>query len=165
MCTLLAHASQCIVQYRDSFTWSKYSQCVFPIDFSYDFSERMISEMNNVDELFHQNMTSFSKLILMDLLIFCWVKPPFILLKNTWRLFIRLHWTLMEYHPFWRNTPVGTYILRFSWAGGVYKRYFWASTSSETCAPGGSYFTYSVFLGVTLACLMHSPESLFPDLQ
>jgi hypothetical protein len=24
------------------------------------------------------------------------------------------------------------------------------------------YFVYSVFLGVTLACLMHSPESLFP---
>ncbi len=47
----------CIVQYRDSFTWSKYSQRVFPIDFSNDFSERMISEMNNVDELFRQNMT------------------------------------------------------------------------------------------------------------
>ncbi len=43
---------------------------------------------------------SFSKLILMDLLIFRRVQPPFILLKNTWRLFIRLHWTLMEYHPF-----------------------------------------------------------------
>jgi hypothetical protein len=48
-----------IVQYRDSFTWSKYSQRVFPIDFSNDFSEGMISEMNNVDELFHQNMTQF----------------------------------------------------------------------------------------------------------
>ncbi len=65
----------------------------------------------------------------------------------------------------WRNTPVGTYILRFSQAGGVYKRYFWASVSSETCAPGGSYCAYSVFLGVTLACLMHSLESLFADLQ
>ena len=57
--------------------------------------------------------------------------------------------------------PVGTYILRFSQAGGVYKRYFWASASLETSAPGGSYFVYSVFLGVTLACLMHSLESLF----
>ncbi len=44
----------------------------------------------------------------------------------------------------------------FSQAGGVYKRYFWASASSETRAPGGLYFVYSVFLGVTLACLMHS---------
>jgi hypothetical protein len=35
----------------------------------------------------------------------------------------------------------------------------------ETCAPGGSYFVYSMFLGVMLACLMHSLESLFPDLQ
>jgi hypothetical protein len=52
-----------------------------------------------------------------------------------------------------------TYILRFSQEGGVYKRFFWASASSETCAPGGSYFVYSVFFGVTLACLMHSPES------
>jgi hypothetical protein len=49
-----------------------------------------------------------------------------------------------------------TYILRFCQEGGVYKRYFWASASSETCAPGGSYFVYSVFLGVTLAFLMHS---------
>jgi hypothetical protein len=31
----------------------------------------------------------------------------------------------------------------------------------ETCAPGGSYFVYSVFSGVMLACPMHSPESLF----
>jgi hypothetical protein len=41
-----------MVQYRDSFTWSKYSQLFFPNDFSNDFSEMMISEMNNVDELF-----------------------------------------------------------------------------------------------------------------
>ncbi len=40
-----------------------------------------------------------------------------------------------------------------------------ASASSEICAPGGSYFGYSVFPGVMLASLMHSPESLFPDLQ
>ncbi len=36
-----------------------------------------------------------------------------------------------------------------------------ASTSSETCAPGGSYFGYPVFPGVMLASLMHTPESLF----
>jgi hypothetical protein len=48
-----------IVQYRDSFTWSKYSQRVFPIHFSNGFSETMISEMNNVDELSRQNMTEF----------------------------------------------------------------------------------------------------------
>ncbi len=35
------------------------------------------------------------------------------------------------------------------------------SVSSEICAPGGSYFRYSVFPGVMLASLMHSPESLF----
>ncbi len=58
-----------------------------------------------------------------------------------------------------------TYILCFCREGGVYKRYFWASAPSETCAPGGSYFVYSMFLGVTLAWLMQSPESLFFDLQ
>ncbi len=35
------------------------------------------------------------------------------------------------------------------------------SVSSETCAPGGSYFGYSVFPGVMLVSSMHSPESLF----
>jgi hypothetical protein len=54
-----------------------------------------------------------------------------------------------------------TYILHFCREGGVYKRYFWASASSETCAPGGLYFVYSVFLGVMLAWSMQSPESLF----
>jgi hypothetical protein len=54
-----------------------------------------------------------------------------------------------------------THILRFCQEGGVYKRYFWVSVSSETCAPGGSYFVYSVFLGVMLAQSMQSPESLF----
>jgi hypothetical protein len=39
------------------------------------------------------------------------------------------------------------------------------SASSETCALGGLYFKYSVFPAVMLACSMHSPESLFPDLQ
>jgi hypothetical protein len=36
-----------------------------------------------------------------------------------------------------------------------------ARASSETCAPGGSYFRYSVFPGVMLASSMHTPESLF----
>jgi hypothetical protein len=40
-----------------------------------------------------------------------------------------------------------------------------ASVSSEICAPGGLYFGYSVFPGVMLVSSMHSPESLFPDLQ
>jgi hypothetical protein len=41
-----------MVQYRDSFTWSKYYRRLFPNDLS-----RMISD--NVDELFHQNLTEF----------------------------------------------------------------------------------------------------------
>jgi hypothetical protein len=44
----------CMVQYRDSFSWSKYCRRLFPFDLS-----RMILEMNNVDELFCQNMTGF----------------------------------------------------------------------------------------------------------
>ncbi len=36
-----------------------------------------------------------------------------------------------------------------------------ASASSKTCAPGGLYFGYSVFPGVMLASLMHTPVSLF----
>jgi hypothetical protein len=44
----------CMVQYCDSFSWSKYCRCLFPNDLS-----RIISEMNNVNELFHQKMTEF----------------------------------------------------------------------------------------------------------
>ncbi len=43
-----------MVQYHDSFTWSKYSRHLFPNDLS-----RMISEMSYVDELFRQNVTEF----------------------------------------------------------------------------------------------------------
>ncbi len=43
-----------MVQYHDSFSWLKYCHCLFPNDLS-----RMISEMNNVNELFCQNMTEF----------------------------------------------------------------------------------------------------------
>jgi hypothetical protein len=43
-----------MVQYHDSFSWSKYCHRLFPNDLS-----RMLSEMNNVDELFRQNMTEF----------------------------------------------------------------------------------------------------------
>ncbi len=39
-----------MVQYCDSFTWSKYSRRLFPIDFPNDFSKIMTSEMNNVDD-------------------------------------------------------------------------------------------------------------------
>ncbi len=42
----------CMVQYCDSFTWSKYSCRLFPNDLS-----RMISD--NVDELFRQNLTEY----------------------------------------------------------------------------------------------------------
>jgi hypothetical protein len=43
-----------MVQYQDSFSWSKYCCCLFPINLS-----RMVSEMDNAHELFHQNMTEF----------------------------------------------------------------------------------------------------------
>jgi hypothetical protein len=42
-----------------------------------------------------------------------------------------------------------------------YTKDSFASASSEICAPGGSYFRYSLFPGVMLASLMHTPESLF----
>jgi hypothetical protein len=44
-----------MVQFGDSFTWSKYSHCLFPND----LSKMMTLEMNNVNELFHQNITEF----------------------------------------------------------------------------------------------------------
>jgi hypothetical protein len=49
----------CMVQYSDSFTWSKFSHRLFPNDLPNDFLKMMISEMNNVDDLFCQNMTEF----------------------------------------------------------------------------------------------------------
>ncbi len=48
---------------------------------------------------------------------------------------------------------------------GEYTEDTFVSMSSEFCTPDGSYFGYSVFPGVMLASLMHTPESLFPDLQ
>ncbi len=45
----------CVVQLGDFFTWSKYSRRLFPND----LSKMMILEMNNVDDLFCQNMTEF----------------------------------------------------------------------------------------------------------
>ncbi len=48
-----------MVQYRDSFTWSKYSRCLFPNDLPNEFSKMMISEMNNVNDFFRQNITEF----------------------------------------------------------------------------------------------------------
>jgi hypothetical protein len=49
----------CMVQYCDSFTWSKYYRHLFPNDFTNDFSQMMLSEMNYVDDLFRKNMTEF----------------------------------------------------------------------------------------------------------
>ncbi len=43
-----------MVQYCDFFTWSKYSRSLFPNDLPNDFSKMMISEMNNVNDLFRQ---------------------------------------------------------------------------------------------------------------
>ncbi len=40
---------------------------------------------------------------------------------------------------------------------GVYERYL----LREFCTPGGSYFVYSVFPGVMLACWRCTPKSLF----
>jgi hypothetical protein len=44
-----------MVQYRDFFTWSKYPRCLSPND----LPKMNISEMNNFDDLFHQNMIEF----------------------------------------------------------------------------------------------------------
>jgi hypothetical protein len=44
-----------MVQYPDSFTWSKYSRHLFPND----LPKMTISAMNNVDDLFRQNMIEF----------------------------------------------------------------------------------------------------------
>jgi hypothetical protein len=43
---------------------------------------------------------SFFKVTLMDPLNFHWMQSPFSHLKNTWRLSIHLHWTLIKYLPF-----------------------------------------------------------------
>jgi hypothetical protein len=43
-----------MVQYRDSFSWSESCRCLFPINLS-----TMILEMNNVNELFRQNMIEY----------------------------------------------------------------------------------------------------------
>jgi hypothetical protein len=44
-----------MVQYRDSFTWSKYSHHLFPNV----LPKMRISGMNNVDDFFHQHMIEF----------------------------------------------------------------------------------------------------------
>ncbi len=60
-----------MVQYRDSFTWSKYSRRLFPNDLPNYFSKMMISEMNNVDNLFRQNMTEFLQTVIDGSVDFC----------------------------------------------------------------------------------------------
>ncbi len=69
----------------------------------------------------------------------------------------------------WRNPPVSylLYLLRLTFwlKGRSIQKILIARASSEFCKPGGLYFGYSMLPGVMLASLMHSPESLFPDLQ
>jgi hypothetical protein len=68
----------------------------------------------------------------------------------------------------WRNPPVAT-LLTYTYVLAERKE----CTKDTFCeritrilhAGWGLYFGYSVFPGVMLASLMHSPESLFPDLQ
>ncbi len=45
----------CMAQYHGSFTWSKYSRHLFPND----LPKITTYKMNNVDDLFHQNMIEF----------------------------------------------------------------------------------------------------------
>jgi hypothetical protein len=45
----------CMVQYHDSFTWSKYSHCLFPNN----LPKMTILEMSNVDDLFRQTMIEY----------------------------------------------------------------------------------------------------------
>jgi hypothetical protein len=82
-----------MVQYRDSFTWSKYSCCLFPNDLS-----RMISD--NVDELFRQNLTEFLQTDINGSIDFLLNAITIQSLEKYLRLFIRLHWTLIKYLPF-----------------------------------------------------------------
>jgi hypothetical protein len=55
-----------------------------------------------------------------------------------------------------------TYLHLMFWLKGrSVQQILFVSGAQEFRAPGGSYFGYSVFPGVMLASLMHSPESLF----
>jgi hypothetical protein len=72
-----------MVQYHDSFTWLKYSRHLFPNDLPNDFSKMMISEMNNVDDLFRQNMTEFLQTDIDGSVDFLLMQSPFSHLKNT----------------------------------------------------------------------------------
>ncbi len=97
---------------------------------------------------------SFSKLTLMDLFIFCRVQPPFILLKNIWRLCIRLHWTLMEYHAFgikfWWITKERSMLLT-KYGNLQVKHQLYLFQSSHQCFV--SVFTEHRFLESTLELL------------
>jgi hypothetical protein len=84
------------------------------------------------------------------------------------------HWGVLtgdvRHTELWRSKIARRYLLylpiSYVLAEKVkYTENTFASASLETCALGGSYFGYSVFPGVMLASSMHSPESLFLDLQ
>ncbi len=85
-----------MVQFGNYFTWSKYSCPLFPNN----LSKMMILEMNNAMSYSIKTRLSFFKLTLIDLKIFHWMQSSFSHLKNAWRLFIHLHWTLIKYLPF-----------------------------------------------------------------
>jgi hypothetical protein len=60
MCSFLAHASPSVLCSIETHIPGQNTPNVYLLlVFLDDFSERMISEMNNVDELFCQNMTDF----------------------------------------------------------------------------------------------------------
>jgi hypothetical protein len=84
-----------MVQYHDSFSWSKLCHCLFPNDLS-----RMVSEMNNVNDLFHQNMTEFPQTDIDGSVIFVLNAITIESLDKYLKTFIRLHWTLIKYLPF-----------------------------------------------------------------
>ncbi len=84
-----------MVQYRDSFTWSKYSPCLVPNDLS-----RMMSEMNNVDELFHQKMTEFLQTDIDGSVEFSLNAITIQSLEKCLKTFYTPHWTSIKYLPF-----------------------------------------------------------------
>ncbi len=89
-----------MVQYHDSFTWSKYSLCLFPNDLPNFLKNDDIRDEQCWWFFSIKTWLSFFKLTLMDPLIFCWMQSPFSHLKNIWRLSKCLPWTLIKYLPF-----------------------------------------------------------------
>jgi hypothetical protein len=96
-----------MVQYHDSFTWSKYSCRLFLNDFS-----RMISEMNNVDELFRQNMTEFLHTDIDGSVEFSLNAITIQSLEKYLKTFLCLHWTLIKYLPF----GIKVFVIQKQWS-------------------------------------------------